>query len=142
MKNFKLIQSININAASSCVWNTLTDKQMIKQYLFGVDTVTDWRKGSPVIMRGIYNELTFALKGKVIQVERGKLLKFTYFNSLEGYADLPENYSLVTYTLESQGTYKTKSTYEREQIPTVLEYQNAAKYFPMILEQIKMLAEQ
>jgi uncharacterized protein YndB with AHSA1/START domain len=142
MKNLKLVQSLVIISPPDQLWDILTKPEFIKRYLFDVDTFTDWEKGSVLSMKGNRMGTSFENKGKVLEADRGKLLKFTYFNSQEGYDDVPENYSVVTYTLEPLGNGKTKLTYEQEKIPVEIEYQNSAKYLPMILEQIKSLAEQ
>ena len=35
---------ITINAPAGKVWQALTDPAQIKQYLFGTNTVSDWKK--------------------------------------------------------------------------------------------------
>ena len=33
-------------------------------------------------------------RGKILEIENEKLLVFSFYSSMEGYADLPENYSV------------------------------------------------
>jgi uncharacterized protein YndB with AHSA1/START domain len=40
--------AIAINATPDKVWEALTDPDMIREYLFGTDTITDWQKGSAI----------------------------------------------------------------------------------------------
>jgi len=44
-------ESIDINAEPSKVWDALTDPAIIKKYLFGTETITDWMVGSEIIFR-------------------------------------------------------------------------------------------
>ena len=44
MYNVKV--SIIINASLANVWKTLTDPELVRQYLFGTNVFTDWKKGS------------------------------------------------------------------------------------------------
>ncbi len=41
--------SITINAPVSKVWDALITPEAIKHYMFGSDTVSDWKEGSPII---------------------------------------------------------------------------------------------
>jgi len=40
--------SITVNATAARVWKALTDPRQIKKYLFGTETTTDWKRGSPI----------------------------------------------------------------------------------------------
>jgi uncharacterized protein YndB with AHSA1/START domain len=39
--------SIQINASSKAVWDALTKPALVKQYFFGTNVDTDWKRGSP-----------------------------------------------------------------------------------------------
>lgn len=58
----------------------------------------------------------------------GKVLKFTYWSSQEGYADIAENYSIITYTLGKENDGRIKLTYRREKIPIEFERKNQERY--------------
>ncbi len=95
--------SILINSPISSVWETLTDPAKIKLWLFGTDTVTDWKPGSPVIFQGDYNGTSYKDKGVVVDNQEGKLLSYTYWSGFSGLEDIPENYSLVSFMLAANG---------------------------------------
>ncbi len=141
-KNLKISDSIVINASAEKVWDVLTNPDKRKIYLFGAETITDWKVGSPIISQGVFNGQKYQDKGTVLENNYGKLLKYSRWNSLEGYADIPENYSILTYSLERLGGGKTKLDWKQEQIPTEEEQKNSKNFLPGILEQIKRLAEQ
>ncbi len=42
-------ESVVINAPASKVWQALVTPDIIKQYLFGVETISDWQEGSSII---------------------------------------------------------------------------------------------
>ena len=48
-KNLIAKQSITINAKAENVWEVLTNPEKIKIYLFGTETITDWKVGSSII---------------------------------------------------------------------------------------------
>jgi uncharacterized protein YndB with AHSA1/START domain len=94
-KSFLAKVVININASVSQVWDALTKPDLIQQYLFGTDVTTDWKVGSPITYKGIWEGKAYEDKGKVLQIETGKLLVSTFWSSLSGLPDIPENYQAV-----------------------------------------------
>lgn len=95
-----------INAPTSKVWDALTKPDLIKQYLFGTEVNTDWRVGSPITYKGEWEGKVYEDKGEILQIEPEKLLVSTFWSSLAGLPDLPENYKTVHYELspENGGT--------------------------------------
>ena len=132
--------SITINAPASKVWDALTKPQLIKQYLFGTDVRTDWRVGSPIIYTGIWNGKEYKDKGRVLQVEVGKLLVSSFWSSLSGLPDNPENYKTVRYelTAESSGT---RLTIIQDNNDSQEEADHSSQNWKMVLEGIKKLLE-
>src|SRR5829696_1565299 len=98
----KLTARINttINAPAKEVWQALTDPAMIKQYLFGTNTVTDWKKGSPIRYEGEWEGQAYVDKGTIIDIVPEKLLHTTYLSGNSGKEDKPENYTHVIYELQ------------------------------------------
>jgi uncharacterized protein YndB with AHSA1/START domain len=91
------------------VWHALTDNESVKRYFFGTELNTDWKVGSPITFSGNWEGQTYEDKGKILEIEKEKLLKYTYLSSFSGLPDLPENYSTVTYQLyaENEGSVLT-----------------------------------
>jgi uncharacterized protein YndB with AHSA1/START domain len=52
--DLKVSESVEINASPEKVWKVLTQPEFIKEYLFGTETITDWKVGSEVIFQGEY----------------------------------------------------------------------------------------
>jgi len=93
---------ITVNAPVSKVWDTLTNPVTVKQLMFGADVITDWKEGSTIIYKGIWQGKPFEDKGKVVTFQPEKLLVTTHWSPLSGTADAPENYHTVSYELSSE----------------------------------------
>jgi uncharacterized protein YndB with AHSA1/START domain len=140
-QNLSTELSILINAGSAVIWKVLTDTEMIKQYLFGSNVVTDWKVGSIITFTRITNETEYQDKGEILEIEPKKRLTYSYWSSQEGYPDIPENYLLVSYTIEKEDA-RLRLTYRREKIPIEFEQKNQEKYLPGMLGNLKKLAEE
>jgi hypothetical protein len=82
-----------------------------------------------------------SLIGEILEIENEKLLTFSFYSSMEGYADLPENYSVVSYTINGLEDKSFKLDYRRTNIPVEVEKTNQEKFMPGMMSQIKVLAE-
>src|SRR5665811_1351000 len=94
--------SLSINAAPSKVWKAITTPASIKKYLMGTDVSTDWKEGSPINYTGEYNGKKYHDKGVIKKIEPEKIFQSTYWSSMGGKEDKPENYNLVTYNLSEK----------------------------------------
>jgi uncharacterized protein YndB with AHSA1/START domain len=133
--------SIKINAPLSKIWDTLINPEKIVLYT-GSTTRTDWKKGSPVTWSGEMNGAKYQNKGIVLENTPNRLLRFTYWSGMGGDADLPENYSEITYALNPIDDNIVELTYSRIKIPTVLEKQIFDGHIQSMLEEIKRLSEE
>jgi uncharacterized protein YndB with AHSA1/START domain len=95
--------STSINAPVSKVWDALTKPDLIKQYLFGTEVIIDWQVGSPITYKGVWQGKSYEDKGKVLEIEPRKILVSTFWSSLSGLPDIPENYKTVRYELSATG---------------------------------------
>jgi len=95
--------SISINAPVSKVWDVLTNPMQTKKYMFGCETVSDWRVGSQLLWKGIFDGIEIvAVKGSILQIEQEKLLVYTTIDPNSGIEDIPENYLTVTYKITEE----------------------------------------
>jgi uncharacterized protein YndB with AHSA1/START domain len=95
--------SIEINADNITVWKWLTTPELIKQYFFGTETETDWKKGSPIYFRGVWEGKKYEDKGTILDIHPGKFVKYNYWSSMSGKPDIPENYATITYEVTPKG---------------------------------------
>ncbi len=106
---------ISIVAPIEKVWAALTTPELVKQYFFGTDLVTDWKVGSPIFFRGEWEGTKYEDKGTVQSFDAPKSLRYNYLSSWSGAADLPENYANIGYSLhETEG--KTVVTVTQDNI--------------------------
>ena len=129
-----------INASASRVWEALTNPKLIKQYLFGADVISDWKEGSPIIYKGIYEGKTYEDKGSVLKVEPEKLLLITHWSPLSGSPDTPENYHKVSYELAVENS-STQLTITQDNNSSEEEQEQNAKFWKMVLDGMKKLLE-
>jgi uncharacterized protein YndB with AHSA1/START domain len=100
---FNAQATTTIHAPVSKVWDALTRPDLIKQYLFGTDVVTDWKVGSPILYKGEWQGKPFEDKGEILRVEPEKVLVSTHWSPLSGVPYTPENVHTVTYKLNGNG---------------------------------------
>ncbi len=108
----------------------------------GSKTQTDWSIGSPIIWEGELQGTKYKNKGKVLDNIPNRLLRFTYWSGMGGDADLPENYSEITYSLNLLDDNSVELTYSRIKIPTALEKQIFEEHLQSMLGEIKRLSEE
>lgn len=129
-----------IDAPVSKVWAALTQPELIKQYMFGTTVTTDWRVGSPITYEGIWEGKAYKDKGKVLQLEPGRLLVSTFWSALSGLPDVPESYQTVRYDLAPEGS-GTRLTITQDNNATQEEAQHSEQNWNMVLEGMKKVVE-
>lgn len=101
-KNLNAKIDIEINADTETVWKWLTAPELIKQYFFGTQTDTDWKKGSAIYFHGEWEGKKYEDKGTILDIQPGKFVKYNYWSSMSGQPDIPENYASVSYELTAK----------------------------------------
>jgi uncharacterized protein YndB with AHSA1/START domain len=137
-------ESIDINAEPSKVWDALTDPAIIKKYLFGTETITDWKVGSEIIFQGVYgetNEHSYRDKGVILENIPNKKLSYSYWSGFSGLEDKPENYSVVTYGLQDNEDKTTTFTWTQKGYASEENYQLSLAGMKEFLKQIKEIIE-
>ena len=141
--------SIVINAPASKVWDALVNPQQTKKYMFGCETVSDWKVGSELLWTGEYEgkEMVF-VKGTIVSIDPEKLLVYTTIDPHSTIDDVSENYLTVTYALTeengqtvftvTQGDYTKVAEGERRYLEA---YNNGEGWNPILVE-IKKIVEE
>ena len=132
---------VKINAPLSSVWDALTNPEIIKQYFFGTQVVTDWKVGSPIKWIGNWKGRTYEDKGEILRFEPEKVLETTYWSSMAGLPDKPENYKKVTYILATDGN-ETSITLTQDNNSSEEEKNHTQENWNMILQALKKLLEE
>ena len=129
-----------IHAPASKVWEAITKPELIKQYLFGSDVISDWKVGSPITYRGEWQGKPFEDKGEILQVEPEKLLVSTHWSPLSGVPYTPENSHTVTYKLNGNGD-STDVTITQDNNANEKEKVESEKNWRAVLDGMKKLLE-
>jgi uncharacterized protein YndB with AHSA1/START domain len=129
-----------IHASASKVWDALTKPELIKQYLFGADVISDWKVGSPITYKGEWEGKSFEDKGKILKLEPEKLLMSTHWSPLSGVPDTPENYHTVTYKL-SEKNGGTDVTITQDNNANEEERVHSEQNWKTVLDGMKKLLE-
>ncbi len=141
MKNNLLaIASEDIHASPSKVWEALTNPELIKLYFFGTETITDWKVGSPILFKGIWDGKEYLDKGIILEIEPEKLLQYNYLSSFSGLEDKAENYAIITYSLIEVGG-GTKLTITQANIASEEAQKHSEQNWGMVLKGLKELLE-
>ena len=134
------IATETISIPVSNVWQALIDPALIKHYLYGTEVISDWKKGSTIIYKGEWQGNTYEDKGTILEIEPKKLLYTTYFSSLSGKEDIPENYANVIYSL-SEGNKQTILTITQDNLDTEHDRIIAVNNWKSVLQTMKEFLE-
>src|ERR1700744_995451 len=94
--------TITFNAPIEKVWQGLTDPAMVKQYFFGTDLKSDFKVGSRITFSGEWNGKSYEDGGDILEIDAPHVLKYTYWSSMSGTENKPENYNDITYRLNEE----------------------------------------
>ena len=135
-------KTVEINAPTAKVWDTLTVPELIKKWISEteIDIITDWNVGSPILMRGRLHRVKFENTGTVLQFESEKILRYSHLSSLSRLPDKPQNYSIIQFRLEPIGS-QSSLTVTVSNFPTETIYKHLAFYWNVTLEIIRRMVE-
>jgi uncharacterized protein YndB with AHSA1/START domain len=147
MKKF-IQNTITIDAPAAKVWDILVNPEQTKKYMFGCEALSDWKQGSPLIWKMIYEGKDFIpVKGIIVSIEPEKRLEYTVIDPNSAIEDIPENYLTVIYELftdnnqtvltVTQGDYAKVADGEKRYQDS---YNNGEGWNPIMVE-IKKVAE-
>lgn len=141
--------SIHIEATPALLWDVLTKGEETKKYMFGCETVSDWKEGGELLWKMQHEGKDFIpVKGHIKEIRPNEFLAYTVIDPHNpAIADIPENYLTVTYELKeekggttlnvSQGDYSKVAEGDKRYNES---YNNGIGWQP-ILEKIKEVAE-
>lgn len=132
--------SIIINAPTSKVWEALTTPELIKEYFFGTDAISDWKEGSPLIFKGTWQGKEYEDKGVILNSEPEKLFRYKYWSSMSGMEDKEENYVNITYKL-SEIANGTLLQISQDNIPDEKMKDHSEENWKTVLQGLKKLLE-
>jgi uncharacterized protein YndB with AHSA1/START domain len=140
MTDISTEESIIISAPIERVWKALTTPELIKQWFFGVDTETNWQKGSPIVHRGEYQGRPYEDKGTILEIEAPRLLVHSHWSPASGLPDAPENYERVSWELAERDS-GTELTIRESNLASEEAKATSDQSWRMVLGNLKKLLE-
>ncbi len=139
--NLSVSQSVIINADAKKVWDALINPSKIKIYLYGTDTVTDWKPGSPIIFQGEYEGHKYKDEGKILENKPLELISYSYWSGFTGLENKPENHSKITYHVKAIDANTTQFTWTQKGYATKEGYEHSKSGMTDFLKSVKEVAE-
>ncbi|MDP4218805.1 MAG: SRPBCC family protein [Bacteroidota bacterium] len=133
-------RSILIKATPSKVWEALTDPSIVRQYLFGTNMTADWKVGGRISYKGVWEGKEYEDGGTILELVPKKILKSTYWSSMSGTEDKPENYATVTYLLEEMDG-GTRLTLTQDNNKSEAAREHSEQNWGHVLEAMKRILE-
>ena len=132
--------SISIFASPSEVWKALIDPDIIKQYMHGTETITTWKLHDPIMFRGEWEGVPYIDKGVIVEIIPERVLSYSYWSSMSGKEDKPENYANVTYEL-TQRDNETDLSITQDNIADEKTKKHSVQNWTSVLNDLKKLLE-
>jgi uncharacterized protein YndB with AHSA1/START domain len=133
-------ESVLIHASPERIWEVLTNPKLIAEYLYGTETITDWKKGCEIIFQGEYEGTKYRDKGVILEIIPNREIRYSYWSSFMGIEDKPENYGVLTYTIEPKGKEAVFTWHQRGFVDES-RLQHSKDGLPALLNQVREIAE-
>src|SRR6476469_1983945 len=132
--------STTIDAPIERVWDALTNPELIKQFMFGTEVVSDWKVESPIVWKGVWQGKPYEDKGTILKMEPPHLLRCSHFSPLSGAPDVPESYHTLTYMLTAKDD-KTLVELSQDNNSSEEEVQHSTGMWQQLLISLKNVLE-
>ena len=127
--------TVTIDAPAARVWDALVNPKTIKQYMFGTDVVSEWKKGGSITWKGEFQGKKYEDKGTILEIERERKLRYTHASNLS-----PGEEHTVTVELTPRGK-QTVVSLSQDNNATEEARQHSEKNWEMMLEGLKKIVE-
>lgn len=134
-------QSVIVNADVKKVWEALTTPAIIKEYLYGTETITDWKVGSPIIFQGEYQGQNYKDTGVIVEFKPMEKISYSYWSGFTGLENKPENYSKVSYLVQAIDAATTQFTWTQTGFASETGYNHSKDGMTDFLNGIKKVME-
>jgi len=132
--------TINIKAPVQKVWDALIMPDLVKQWQYGCDLVTNWAIGTDIKFRAEWERKVFEQWGKVLAFQPHTLIKYSLFAPRPGLEDKPENYFIMSYVLRDEKTHTQLEIIQEDNRPGAIQEKPQGEENP-VLQALKKIAE-
>ncbi len=133
--------SIDIAAKKEKVWDALVNPDLIKEYMFGTQVISDWKKGSSIVWKGEWQGKHYEDKGKILELDPPNHIQYTHYSPLTDIEDEPQNYNTVNIQLSTMGE-GTKVELWQDNNVNEKAVEHSTSNWEMILSKLKELVEE
>ncbi len=134
-------QSVIINADVKKVWDALTNPSKIKDYLYGTETITDWKVGSTIIFQGEYEGHKYKDEGVIVENKINEVLSYSYWSGFTGLENKPENHSKITYHVKAIDANTTEFIWTQKGFKDETGYNHSKSGMTEFLKAVKVVME-
>jgi uncharacterized protein YndB with AHSA1/START domain len=138
--SFSSTASLDIRAPLSSVWDAITKPEIVKQYFFGTNLVTDWKVGSPLFFRGEWQGKAYEDRGTVLSFAPMASLSYNYWSSFSGLEDKPELRQIIRFDLDAI-VDEVRITIHQSNVDSQARADHSATNWRSVLEALKQLLE-
>ncbi len=138
-----LHKHLTIRASPAKVWDSLTNPELIRLWMPDIDAqwTCNWKIGSEIRLEGDLHGLPFLNKGTIQQIKPTEILEYTWWSSLTEVPDVPENYSLIQFKLQTGSSYITPLSFRQTGFVSEVSLLHFNFYWNTTLALIKLLNE-
>lgn len=135
-----VVTSMEISASTNDAWRALTEPDKIAQWMGGARVESKWELGGDITFTGKLHRKTYRDRGTVLAIEPAKLLKYSHWTKLSRLPDVPENRTVITFSLDWTGE-KTRLTVRHERFYSEAAYKHSNFFWGFALTDVKNLLE-
>ncbi len=133
-------RTITIRANKEKVWDALVNPEIIKKYLFGTETISEWKVGSSIVFQGEYLGQGYKDKGTILEFVPNQLFQYNYWSSFSNTEDKLENYSTITFKIDDKED-STELTLTQNGFASQEQRDHSHKNWEMVLNLMKEIIE-
>ncbi len=137
--------SVTIHAPPSEVWRALTDPDWMKQWMaepvMRLTVSTDWKVGSPIIVKGHHINVDFENKGTRLEREPNSIMRYSHLSSVSRQPDKAENYTVIEFRLVRAEEGSTLLTVRTSNFPSEPIFKHWEFYWRVTIEVLKRFIE-
>ncbi|MFB3386325.1 SRPBCC family protein [Flavobacterium sp. LAR06] len=134
------ISTIVLNAPVEKVWNTLTQPELVKQWQYGSDLITDWKVGNEIRFQNEWEGQVFEQWGTILEIIPNQKIKYSLFFPRPGLEDKPENYFIMSYVLSGDNQKTKLEIIQEDNRPNAVQEEPQGEENP-ILQALKTIIE-
>jgi uncharacterized protein YndB with AHSA1/START domain len=134
------ISTIVLNAPVEKVWNALTKPELVKQWQYGSDLITDWKTGNEIRFRNEWEGQIFEQWGTILEVVPNQKIKYSLFFPRPELEDKPENYFIMSYVLSKENQKTKLEIIQEDNRPGAVQEEPQGEENP-ILQGLKAIIE-